>query len=125
MRIPYKIELKEYARQNRLNPTLSEKLLWKKLKGKQIKGYDFHRQKPLGRYIFDFYCFNLKLLIECDGETHTHYETQEKDRNKEDYAKSIGYSVLRFDDVDVINNMEGVLKIIYDYVEEFENKYVF
>jgi very-short-patch-repair endonuclease len=125
MRIPYNIELKEFARQNRLNPTLSEKLLWEKMKRKQINGYDFHRQKPLGDYIFDFYCFELKLLIECDGESHTHYETQKKDRYKEEYAKSIGFYVLRFDDVDVINNIDGVLKVIYDYIEDFENKNVF
>jgi len=122
MRIPYNKELKEYARQNRLNPTLSEKLLWSKLKGKQITGYDFHRQKPIGRFIYDFYCYKLRLLIECDGETHLYFETRENDRQKEIYAKSIGFYLLRFDDVEVIKNMQGVLKMIYDYIEKFENK---
>jgi very-short-patch-repair endonuclease len=68
--IPYNKNLKILARNLRNNSTLSEILLWKQLKGKQIFGYDFHRQKPIGDYIVDFYCSELLLAIEIDGSSH-------------------------------------------------------
>jgi very-short-patch-repair endonuclease len=62
--IPYNPKLKEYARQLRNNSTRSEIILWKYLKGKQMLGYDFHRQKPIDNYIVDFFCSELMLAIE-------------------------------------------------------------
>ena len=70
MRICYNPKLKNLARTLRNNSTLSEVLLWNHLKGKQMKGYDFHRQKPLDNYIVDFFCPKLRLIIEIDGESH-------------------------------------------------------
>ena len=70
MRIYYNPKLKNLARTLRNNSTLSEVLLWNHLKGKQMKGYDFHRQKPLDNYIVDFFCPKLRLIIEIDGESH-------------------------------------------------------
>jgi very-short-patch-repair endonuclease len=67
---PYNPKLKELARQLRNNSTFAEVLLWNELKNKQIKGYDFHRQKPILNYILDFFCSELKLAIEVDGLTH-------------------------------------------------------
>jgi len=67
--IPYNPKLKELARELRNNSTKSEIILWKELKGKFEGKYDFHRQKPLDNYIADFYCHELKLVIEIDGET--------------------------------------------------------
>jgi very-short-patch-repair endonuclease len=66
----YNPRLKQIARTLRNNMTLSEILLWKEIKGKKVLGYDFHRQKPLGEYIVDFYCPKLKLVIEIDGDSH-------------------------------------------------------
>ena len=68
--IPYKHNLVEKARQLRNNATFSAKLLWKHLKGKQIAGYDFDCQKPINKYIVDFFCKELMLVIEVDGITH-------------------------------------------------------
>jgi len=62
--------LKERARFLRNNSTLSEILLWEYLKNKKIMDYDFHRQKPLDKYIVDFYCPELMLAIEIDGDSH-------------------------------------------------------
>lgn len=68
--IPYNPNLKELARKLRNNSTQSEIRLWQYLKGKQMMGYDFHRQKPLLNYIADFFCHELALVIELDGYTH-------------------------------------------------------
>jgi very-short-patch-repair endonuclease len=68
--IHYNPRLKETARMLRKNMTLGEILLWKELKGKKLLGYDFHRQKPIDDYVFDFYCPMLKLIVEIDGDSH-------------------------------------------------------
>ena len=80
--IPYNPKLKEYARYLRNNSTRSEIRLWHELKGKQRLGYDFHRQKPLLHFIADFYCYELKLVIELDGYTHEFPEVIRKDKIK-------------------------------------------
>ncbi len=76
--IPYNPKLKEFAKQLRKNSTQSEIKLWKALKGKQLNGFDFHRQKPLLDYIVDFYCAELSLVIELDGYSHHLEEIQQK-----------------------------------------------
>jgi very-short-patch-repair endonuclease len=68
--LPYDPNLKKLARHLRNKSTMSEVLLWRCLKGKQILGYDFDRQRPIDRYIVDFYCKELRLAIEIDGSTH-------------------------------------------------------
>jgi len=68
--IPYNHKLKELARKLRNDSTLSEIMLWNYLNGKQMLGYDFDRQRPIDNYIVDFYCKDLKLAIEIDGESH-------------------------------------------------------
>ena len=67
--IHYNPSLKEKARILRKNSTLSEIILWKKIKNKSL-GYEFHRQVPLDNFIVDFYCHGLNLAIEIDGNTH-------------------------------------------------------
>lgn len=76
--IPYNPILKKRAQDLRNNSTPSEIRLWIHLKGKQLCGYDFHRQKPLDNFIVDFYCNELMLAIELDGYSHTLDETFEK-----------------------------------------------
>jgi len=68
--IPYNPKLKEVARKLRKQGILSEVLLWNELKGKKL-GYDFHRQKPINDYVVDFYCAELDLVIEIDGDWHS------------------------------------------------------
>ncbi|MBU3978908.1 endonuclease domain-containing protein, partial [Patescibacteria group bacterium] len=72
--IPYKRKLKEYARQNRKNPTQAEQKMWNILRREQFKRYKFTRQKPLDTFIADFYCAQLLLVIEIDGDTHAQQE---------------------------------------------------
>ena len=90
------------------------------LKGKQLLGYDFHRQKPLGNFIADFYCYQLKLVIEIDGISHDDAEVIENDKRKDYYFKSIGLNILRFTDDEVNGNGSLVEKKIIKYIEDFE-----
>lgn len=118
--IPYNPKLKELAQNLRNNSTKSEIKLWQQLKGKQFFGYDFHRQKPLLNYIVDFYCYELNLVIELDGYSHHFEETVEKDEIKQSELEKVGLTVLRFDDNEVMNDMDNVLRTLEFYVVEFE-----
>jgi very-short-patch-repair endonuclease len=114
--IPYNPKLKELARQLRNDSTKTEIFLWLKLKGKQMYGYDFHRQKPIDNYILDFFCYELMLGIEVDGYSHQFLEVYNKDGIKEKRMNDFGISVLRFSDDQVLNDMENVLRAIEFYV---------
>ena len=118
--IPYNPKLKELARELRNNSTKSEIFLWKELKGKFEGKYDFHRQKPLDNYIADFFCHELKLVIEIDGESHHWEETQKNDYNKEFRLNELGLNVLRFPDSDIFKQLESTLTTIKIYIEGFE-----
>ncbi len=81
--IPYNPKLKELARKLRNDSTFTEIILWNYLKKKQMRGFDFDRQKPIDNYIVDFYCKDLKLAIEIDGESHYGKEYKEKKEIKD------------------------------------------
>ena len=115
--IPYKPTLKEIARGLRNNSTLGEVLLWKKLRNKQMLGYDFHRQKPLDQFIVDFFCHELNLAIELDGASHETDEAQEKDAARQKRLESLGVKFLRFKESDVKKNMRTVLETIEQWIK--------
>jgi len=118
--VKYAPYLKIYARRLRKKCTQSEALLWKSLKGKQIKGYDFHRQKPIDNYIADFYCHELKLVLELDGITHTFPEVIRKDRIKQKRLESLGLTVLRFNDEEIFSDLDSVIRCIEIYIDKYE-----
>jgi very-short-patch-repair endonuclease len=118
--IPYDCYLKEFARKLRNDSTLGEVLLWNYLKGKQMMGYDFHRQKPLLKYIADFYCVELDLIIEIDGDSHQCEEQQLKDQEKEKALAFYNLRVLRFFESEVKHDIDNVLRGIQFYIEDFE-----
>ena len=121
MQIHYENKLKELSRKLRKDSTLAEVLLWNQLKAKKLRGYQFARQKPIDNYIVDFYCFELKLVIEVDGSSHD--EKLDRDKLRQDYLESLGLKVVRFLDKDVKNNMQGVvsqLEMIIDEIEELK-----
>ncbi|MFL9831968.1 endonuclease domain-containing protein [Flavobacterium sp. ST-87] len=118
--IPYNSKLKELARDLRNNSTKAEIILWLKVKGKQMYGYDFHRQKPIDNYILDFFCQELMLGIEVDGYSHEFLEIQQKDSIKEKRMNELGILVLRFSDYEVLKDMENVIRAIEFYIQEFE-----
>lgn len=114
--ISYDPYLKNLARDLRNNSTTSEIKLWKMLKGHQLCGYDFHRQKPIGKYIVDFYCSELMLAIEIDGLSHRGRE--EYDAKRQSELEKSGVSFLRFDDDEVFYNIEKVLIEIEKWIKE-------
>ncbi|MFN0158775.1 MAG: endonuclease domain-containing protein [Bacteroidota bacterium] len=116
--IHYNPRLKEFARQLRRESTLSEVLLWKELKGKQMMGYDFHRQKPIDEYIVDFYCPVLRLAIEIDGISHAF--NQQNDEQRQKRLETLGIRFLRFDDLNVKFQMEKVLETIRQWIRDHQ-----
>lgn len=120
MKIHYNPRLKNLSRELRKKGTLSEVLLWNKLKARKIKGYQFMRQKPIDNYIADFFCSKLKLVIEIDGISHN--DKSEKDQIRQQKLESLGLSVLRFYEWDVKKDIHAVIKTIEIKIEEFEKK---
>jgi very-short-patch-repair endonuclease len=118
--IPYNPNLKLLARDLRNNSTLSEILLWKKLKGKTFFGYDFHRQKPLLEYIVDFYCAELNLIIEIDGKYHDHPDIYYKDIKRQQELEQYDLHFLRFTEKEIKQQMTSVLRAIEIYITEFK-----
>jgi len=93
--------------------TDAEMLLWSKLRGKQLKGFQFYRQKIIDNYIADFYCPKSKLVIEVDGGQHYSAEGREKDKKRDDYMASVGIAVLRFSDREVLVQLDVVMEKIW------------
>ena len=114
--IPYNPKLKLLARKLRNSSTKSEVLLCNYLKGKQVMGFDFHRQKPLGNYIVDFYCSELLLAIEIDGESH--YGNEVNDNYRQKKIEKYGISFLRFDEIEIYYKLDSVMGTIEKWVED-------
>ena len=110
--LPYNKNLKQTSRQLRENMTDAERRLWAKIRRKQLKGYQFYRQKPIGDYIVDFFCPKVKLVIEVDGSQHFSDEMREYDRIRDAYLHSLGLRVLRFTNTDVLRRIEAVVESI-------------
>ena len=92
--------------------------MWNQLKGRQVKGYKFTRQKPIGQYIVDFYCNRLRLVIEIDGITHNGKVQADRIRQRE--IEKMGLRFLRFYDSDVKDNLNGVLISLVDWIDKIE-----
>ncbi|RVT99954.1 DUF559 domain-containing protein [Mucilaginibacter limnophilus] len=118
--IPYNSKLKEFARKLRNDSTLGEILLWKELNNKQFYGYDFQRQKPLLEFIADFYCNELSLVIEIDGDYHNHEEAFKLDIERVVKLKEWGLNILRFTENEVRKDMTNVLRGIEGYILDYQ-----
>ena len=94
----------------RNKPTKPEAKLWQHLKKRQMKGCKFRRQSPIGKYIVDFLCIKSRLVIEVDGSSHK--SKQEYDQQRDQYLYERNYTVLRFSNKDIENNIEHVLETI-------------
>ena len=104
--------LKDRRRQLRNNLTPPEARLWSILKGKKIEGVKFRRQQSINNYIVDFYCPQVKLIIEVDGKTHNEVTSNAKDFERDLFLRSSGYTVLRFTNIEIMNEIEYVLSEI-------------
>lgn len=105
--LPYNKNLTTLARKNRKNPTKAEnKILREVLRKRQFAQYKFLRQKPIGNYIVDFYCSDLQMVIEIDGDSHE--ETLEYDAERTKILNAYGLTVIRYTNNDVLGNIEGI-----------------
>ena len=110
---PYNKNLKQASRDLRNNMTDVEQLLWQRLRRKQILGLQFYRQKPILNFIVDFYCPAANLVIECDGRQHYTAEGLEADRARDQALAQLGLNVLRFDNRQILTEIDGVVEKIY------------
>ena len=115
-------KLKEFAEHNRLNPTPAELILWEHLKSKQLENYKFRRQHIIGQYIADFVCLSEMLIIEVDGSIHQIPENQELDEIRTQWLNKQGFSVIRFLNDEIINDLKNVLDKIILKLKEHDSK---
>ncbi|HQN93680.1 MAG: DUF559 domain-containing protein [Bacteroidales bacterium] len=116
--IPYDPKLKQLARNLRNNSTLSEVLLWQQIKSKAL-GVEFHRQVPIDRFIVDFFCHEIRLAVEIDGNSHDF--KYEYDNRREGILKKLGVTFIRFDDLQVKNDMVSVLGALDKKIKELKS----
>jgi very-short-patch-repair endonuclease len=101
--------------------TETERLLWMRLRGRQLLDYKFRRQFSIGPFIVDFYCPRLRLALEVDGDSHfLSSEAEQYDRQRQSAIEDLGIKVLRFTNEEVKSNLEGVLKKILEEIKQPE-----
>ena len=116
--LKYKAHLKEKARQLRSSMTDSEKVLWSRVRRKQILGVQFYRQKPIGTYIVDFYAPQCRLVVEVDGSQHLDAAHARRDAQRDAHMMGSGLTVLRFSSRDVLRQTDEVVRAIFQAVRD-------
>jgi very-short-patch-repair endonuclease len=114
--LKYNPKLKDRARELRSQMTEAEVKLWQQLRMRQVEGIKFFRQRPIGNYIVDFYAPEAKLVIEIDGGQHYNKEGLEYDEERDAFLEGHGLKVIRFSNLDVLRNTEGVVEKIIEVV---------
>ena len=123
MHFHYYPPLRNTSRVLRNRQTVAENRIWKAvLRKRQCLGYRFQRQRVIGKYIVDFFCFELKLIIEIDGDIHDLPEVKNKDLVREEYLKNLGCSIIRFTNSEVLNNLVSVIKDLEISLQKFKNE---
>jgi very-short-patch-repair endonuclease len=115
--LPYNKDLLLRSRELRNNMIDTERALWSKLRRKQLKGYQFYRQKIIGNYIVDFYCPKARLVVEVDGAQHYSEEMLEVDKQRDDYLRGNALTVIRFSNLEVRKSLDGVVERILECLE--------
>jgi very-short-patch-repair endonuclease len=108
----------DYARELRNNATESERRLWGRLQRRQLGGFKFRRQRPVGPYICDFVCLEASMVIELDGSQHVAQALY--DANRDGFLRSNGFRVLRFWNGDVLSQLDTVVETIYEALHRQE-----
>ena len=103
---------RDRARALRAALTEGERKLWQRLRNRQLSGAKFRRQHPIGPYIVDFFCLEARLTIELDGSQHGEEAQARADERRTEYLQQQGYTVLRFWNEEVLDNLDGVLETI-------------
>jgi very-short-patch-repair endonuclease len=115
--LPYNDKLKIFSTELRNNLTEAEQKLWHRLRRKQVLGVQFYRQKPIAAYIVDFYCAAANLVIELDGSQHYEAIHQANDIERDKVLQALGLQVLRFDNRQVLVEIDEVMAVIFNAVE--------
>lgn len=112
----YNIELKEFARKLRNNSTLAEILVWEKLlKQKQLRGYQFLRQRPIDHYIVDFFCKKLKLV-----NGYYHKFKRKEDIKRDIRLRELGFAIIHSQNEEILNDILNVQRTLESYIDDFE-----
>ena len=111
-----KPDLFSLANQNRKSYTDAERILWQCLRGRRLNGFKFRRQHPIYGFIVDFYCADVGLAIEVDGEYHRESEQQVADDHRTAQLNKLNVKVIRFTNHEVINNINEVLNQIIQHL---------
>ena len=106
--------LRNFARQMRKVPTSAEQHLWRIVRNRRLAAFKFRRQHPLGPYILDCYCPAARLVVELDGDSHATDEGRQQDAERTAYLARRGLKVLRFWNIDLTENEDGVVTRIPD-----------
>lgn len=114
----YNSALKRSARTLRLNLTDSEQLLWSRLRRRQLLEVQFYRQKPLGNYIIDFYAPRARLVVEVDGGQHFEERQAKYDQQRSVYLEHQRLQVLRFTNLEVLQEIDAVVEAIFRAVQK-------
>lgn len=117
----YNKNLQKFASELRMSSTKAEACIWKYvLRAKKLRKYKFRRQRPVLNYIADFMCTDLMLIIEVDGYSHIHQDVAKKDVIRQKRLENIGFTVIRFCDIEILNDITNVERVLEAFVEEFE-----
>jgi very-short-patch-repair endonuclease len=119
----YNQKLKDFANSNRKEMTKAEACIWKYLLSrKQMMGFSFRRQRPVLNYIADFMCKELMLIIEIDGITHQWENVSKNDIVRSEKLEEIGFTIIRFSDDEVLNDIKNVNQTICFYIDDYLEK---
>lgn len=105
-----------FSKKLRKNMTKEEKTLWYHLRAKRFSGFKFRRQVPINKFIVDFVCFSQKLIIELDGSQHLDDENKINDTSRDEFFESQGYTILRFYNNQINNELANVLHEIFNHL---------
>jgi very-short-patch-repair endonuclease len=106
------------AKELRKSETAAEKIVWSKLCNHQLNGFSFRRQHPIHRFIVDFYCHQIKLVVEIDGDIHTLTKNKEYDIERSAIMEHYGITVVRFSNNQVLNDIDQVLNSITETAQK-------
>jgi len=110
------LAMDDRARELRSASTDAERMLWQRLRNRQLKNAKFRRQYPMKPYVLDFFCIEAQLVIEVDGSGHAGQAKRKTDQMRTAFLESCGCRVLRFWNNEVLSNIDGVLTRIADYL---------
>lgn len=121
MKLFNKLSTREKRKNLRKEQTEVEKILWQKLRAKRFFNLKFFRQYGIGEYIADFYCPEMKIVIELDGSQHYTEEGKEYDKAREGFMEACGIKTFRFSNRDIVDNLDSVLEEIYNSLNPSNN----